>query len=167
MNKKKIIGAILIVLVITLIGLQWVKITPNNSGKKDHHIAKAFPTPHRVEQLLQFACYDCHSNNTTYPWYTNYQPFGLWIADHVDEGKHHLNFDEFTSYRPWKQFHKMEEVVEVIEEEEMPMWSYTLMHENAKLQKEDKESLIFWAKGVMDSLTHLYPKDSLVRPNRK
>lgn len=166
-NKKKLIWIAISVIAIALLCIQWIKVTPNNSAKKIHHISKAFPTSYRVQQLLDHACNDCHSNNTIYPWYSTYQPIGMWLESHVNEGKEHLNFDEFSSYRPWKQFHKMEEVVEVIEEDEMPMFSYTLMHGDAKLAPEDKESLILWAKGVMDSMTHLYPKDSLIRPKKK
>ncbi len=166
-NKKKITWISATVIAITLVSIQWVKVTPNNSGNKQYHISKAYPTSYRVSQLLDHACNDCHSNTTTYPWYTHYQPFGMWIENHVEEGKEHLNFDEFTQYRPWKQYHKMEELVEVIEEDEMPMFSYTLMHEDAKLAPEDKQSLILWAKGVMDSMSHLYPKDSLIRPKKK
>jgi hypothetical protein len=61
----------------------------------------------------------------------------------------------------------MEETVEMVEEKEMPMASYTWMHEGAKLEAADREGLVLWAKGVMDSLTHLYPKDSLVNPRKK
>jgi hypothetical protein len=91
----------------------------------------------------------------------------MWLEDHVKDGKKHLNFNEFLGYRPWKQYHKMEETVDMVEEEEMPMASYTWMHEGAKLEAADRESLVLWAKGVMDSLTHLYPTDSLVNPKKK
>lgn len=165
--KRKIIWAGLLVMVCTLIGIQWIEVKPNNSGKDSLDIARGFPTSHRVKTLLQTACYDCHSNTTIYPWYAEYQPIGLWLGDHINEGKKHLNFNEFLGYRPWKQFHKMEETVKMVEEEEMPMDCYTWLHEGAQLEKVDREGMVLWAKGVMDSLTHLYPKDSLVNPRKK
>jgi len=97
--KKKLIWGILIVVVITLFAIQRVEVTPNNSGVDSLDITKAFPTSHRVKTLLQTACYDCHSNKTTYPWYSEYQPVGMWLEDHVKDGKKHLNFNEFLGYR--------------------------------------------------------------------
>ncbi len=93
--KKKLIWGILIVVVITLFAIQRVEVTPNNSGVDSLDITRAFPTSHRVKTLLQTACYDCHSNKTTYPWYAEYQPVGMWLEDHVKDGKKHLNFNEF------------------------------------------------------------------------
>ena len=165
--KKKIIWGSFIAILVTLLAIQRVEVTPNNSGIDSLDVMKGFPTSHRVKTLLQTACYDCHSNTTTYPWYAKYQPVGMWLVNHVEDGKKHLNFNEFLGYRPWRQYHKMEETVEMVEEEEMPMNSYTWMHEGARFEKEDRQSLVLWAKGVMDSLTHLYPKDSLVNPRSK
>ena len=165
--KKKIIWGSLIAILVTLLAIQRVEVAPNNSGIDSLDVMKGFPTSHRVKTLLQTACYDCHSNTTTYPWYAKYQPVGMWLESHVEDGKKHLNFNEFLGYRPWRQFHTMEETVEMVEEEEMPTESYTWMYEGAKLEREDRESLVLWAKGVMDSLTHLYPKDSLVNPRSK
>jgi hypothetical protein len=102
----------------------------------------------QIANILETSCYDCHSNNTIYPWYTNIQPVGLWMQDHVNEGKDELNFSEFATYSAKRADHKMEEVVEVLQEDEMPLSSYTLIHGNAKLNDEQKRAVIDWAKGI-------------------
>lgn len=119
--------------------------------------------PADVDQLLKTSCYDCHSNNTVYPWYANIQPVGWWLDDHVEEGKKELNFDEFAGYNLRKQYHKLEEVAELVKEGEMPLKSYTLVHTNAKLDEEQKNKLISWTDAVMNDMKSKYPIDSLIR----
>ncbi|MSP57782.1 MAG: cytochrome C [Flavobacteriales bacterium] len=165
--RKKVIIVFFSVICLVLLGIQWIENKPNNTAVDSLDITKGFPTSYRVNQLLQHACYDCHSNLTAYPWYASYQPVGLYLEDHVNEGKRHLNFNNFLGYRPWMQFHKMEEVIEMLEEKEMPLTSYTWLHENAKMDSIDRKSMILWAEGVMDSLGHLYPKDSLINPRNQ
>lgn len=105
-----------------------------------------------VDKILKVSCYDCHSNHTNYPWYSNIQPFAWWLADHVEEGKGELNFSEFKKYKLKKQIHKLEEVIELVEKNEMPLKSYTLVHSDGKLTPEEKERLITWAKTSMETL---------------
>ncbi|MBC7458775.1 MAG: heme-binding domain-containing protein, partial [Bdellovibrionaceae bacterium] len=90
--------------------------------------------------------------HTTYPWYTNIQPIGLWMQWHVNDGKKELNFSEFKTNTPKRQKHKFEEISEVIEEDEMPLWSYTLIHSETKLSVEQKTILTNWAKQSFDKM---------------
>lgn len=130
-----------------LVLLQFVRPTRNTGTVMGtNHISSVVPVSQEVEQLLATACYDCHSNQTTYPWYTNIQPIGLWMGHHVDEGKDELNFSEFASYKKKRQLHKLDEIVEMIEEKEMPLASYTWIHTDAKMSAEQAALLIDWAK---------------------
>ena len=97
-----------------------------------------------VGTILQNSCFDCHSNFTNYPWYTNIQPIGWWLNYHVDEGKEELNFSEFESYSLKRKLHKLEEIKEMVEEGEMPLTSYTIIHGDATLNGEQKETLYKW-----------------------
>lgn len=119
----------------------------------DSHISQVVSVPSEVNSLLQRACYDCHSNNTEYPWYAGIQPIAWWLSDHVEEGKHELNFSEFKQYSLKKQRHKLDEVAEMVREEEMPLFSYTIAHSNAKLTKDEIELIAMWAKHSADALT--------------
>ncbi|PWG78455.1 heme-binding domain-containing protein [Pararcticibacter amylolyticus] len=104
--------------------------------------------PDTVMSVLRNACYDCHSNRTEYPWYTNIQPVGWWLADHVKEGKGELNFDAFGTYSPEKALHKLDESEEVIRKGEMPLKSYLLLHPKAKLSDKQKEMIFNWISEV-------------------
>ncbi len=103
-----------------------------------------------VTNLLKIACYDCHSNQPTYPWYTNVAPVSWWVKHHIDEGSHHLNFSEWGTYSEKRKNHKLEECIEMIEEGEMPMTSYTLMHKEAKLTDAQKLQLVEWFKAIKE-----------------
>ena len=118
--------------------------------------------PDSVKLIVTKACADCHSNNTNYPLYASIQPLAYWIGDHVKDGKRHFNFNEFASYRIAKQNHKLEEVIEQIKEGEMPLYSYTLIHKEARLTDAEKTTLMDWAQSIRDSLKANYPADSLV-----
>ncbi|HLP20918.1 MAG TPA: heme-binding domain-containing protein [Chitinophagales bacterium] len=160
---KKIGTGLLVVLLV----IQFFRPTRNLSNDLTHHLHNKYPIPDSVQQLLKTACYDCHSNATVYPWYTNIQPVGWWLQHHVNEGKEKINYAEFTTYRPYRQFHKMEETVEMIKEGEMPLNSYTWVHTDAKLTEAQKAMLADWAESVMNAMRAEYPADSLVKPEKK
>ncbi len=145
----KIIKIALLILAAGLVVIQLFRIEKNqNTGDQPNHISSQFDVPAEVASILKAACNDCHSNNTVYPWYANVQPVAWWLQNHVNEGKDELNFDEFASYKPRRQYKKMEEVEELVTENDMPLYSYTLLHGNAKLSEEQKAILISWSKEI-------------------
>lgn len=161
--NKKAIG-------LTLLGIlalvQFIRPEKNVSNDQTYNITNKFPMSPELKQVMDVSCYDCHSNLTRYPWYTNIQPVGLWMEDHVDEGKRKMNFSEIGKKPVWLQNHKMEEVIEMVKEGEMPLNSYTWTHGDAKLSEAQKGMITGWAQGVMDSLKANYPADSLIMPKR-
>ncbi|MDO8993416.1 MAG: heme-binding domain-containing protein, partial [Daejeonella sp.] len=89
----------LIVLLVILVAIQFVQPARNQSVQASTGgIASVISVPENVQAILQNSCYDCHSNNTRYPWYAGLQPGAWWLASHIDEGKAQLNFDEFGNY---------------------------------------------------------------------
>lgn len=129
--------------------IQFIRPGKNQSDELSaNDISKYANVPADVAQILERSCYDCHSNNTKYPWYSNIQPVGWWQANHINEGKDELNFSEFGTYKPKRQAHKMHEVVEMIEENEMPLSSYTLIHKDAVLTADEKTIVMKWAKAL-------------------
>ncbi len=118
-------------------------------GPFPNDIASELAIPQDVNTILQQACYDCHSNNTTYPWYAQVQPLNWWIQHHINEGKEHLNFHAFATYPSEKKHHMLEEIAEVVTEGEMPMKSYRWIHSNAQLTDAQKTALVQWAKRSM------------------
>ena len=94
------------------------------------------------------------------------QPVGWWLNHHIEEGKEELNFSEFAHYPVAVQYHKLEETIEQIKEDEMPLSSYTLIHIDARLTDAEKQSLLNWSQSVRDTIKAKYPADSLVLKRR-
>jgi hypothetical protein len=133
--------------------IQFIPRNHNNAPELEKHpLFTDYPTSHTVENVIRFACADCHSNHTEYPWYAKIQPVSMWIDHHVDEGKEHFNIDAWNTYSRKQQKHKIEECIEVIEEGEMPMKGYVKMHERANLTALQKKEITLWAKGLIDSM---------------
>jgi hypothetical protein len=162
MVKKILIG-----LLIVLIAIQFFRPKKNISTTTSaNDITTLYATPTDVQNILGKACYDCHSNNTRYPWYAEVQPVAWWLNDHIEEGKHELNFSEFGTYRLRKQFKRLDGTIELVKKGAMPLKSYTLIHTDAKLTDQEKESLFKWASGIMDTMRAKYPADSLIGPKK-
>ncbi|MGO4920164.1 heme-binding domain-containing protein [Maribacter spongiicola] len=157
-----------IALVIILIIIQFIRPDKNISGDDTFAIETKYSVPNDVENILQVSCYDCHSNTTAYPWYSNVQPIAWFLAEHVTDGKKHLNFSEFTNKPLFVQNHKLEETIEMVEEKEMPLPSYTYfgLHQEADLTDAQRQKIMDWANAQMDYLKQTYPADSLAFPKR-
>ena len=139
----------LIAALIALVIIQFVSIDKNNppvDAKQD--FATLTNPPAGVLENLKTACYDCHSHETTYPWYTNVQPVAWWVKGHIKGGVKKLNFSIWDTYSEKKKNHKIEECIEEIEELHMPLKSYTWTHSDAKLSHADREELIQWFKSL-------------------
>lgn len=141
---KKIALALLAVLVI----IQFFRPEKNDDEIiiAENDITKKYNTPEVIHQILVTKCYDCHSNSTEYPWYANIQPIAWWMANHINEGKRELNFSIFKTYPEKRANHKMEELLEVVNDGSMPIDSYLWMHGNAKLTEQDKSLINAWVK---------------------
>ncbi len=154
---------VLVVIIILLVAIQFFRPSKNLSsgsiGVSD--ITNKYPVPQDVLSTLKTSCYDCHSNNTVYPVYATVQPLAWWIQHHIDEGKHELNFSEFGNYSIRKQYRKLDEIIDQVKEGEMPLSSYTLIHKNAVLTMQQKNTIIEWAGSLQDTLKAHYPPDSL------
>ncbi|MBD0851780.1 heme-binding domain-containing protein [Maribacter arenosus] len=163
MLKKILIG-----LGIVLIIIQFIRPEKNESNDLTYDISTKYEVSNDINHLLQVSCNDCHSNKTEYPWYANIQPVAWWLNHHVVDGKKHLNFSEFTKKPLFVQNHKLEETIEMVEEMEMPLPSYTYfgLHPEANLTEEQRQMIIDWAKAQMDYLKQTYPADSLAFPER-
>lgn len=151
MAKKKVltVSNILIGILVLLVLMQFFRIDKTNpSVDPSKEFATLVNPPEDVKLILQESCYDCHSNATTYPWYADVAPASWFLKSHIDEGRSHLNFSEWGDYTATKANHKLDESIEMVEEGEMPMTSYTLLHPEGKLTKEEKEKLLSWLNSV-------------------
>ncbi len=142
----KIVKKVAIVLLLVFIALQFYRPKKNQSnGNHSAQFLTETNPPPDIKVLLQQTCYDCHSNNTEYPWYNNIAPVSYWLANHIKDGKKHLNFSDWERYSLKKKDHKLEEIVEMVEAGEMPLNEYTWTHEEAKLSDEQRKAVVMWA----------------------
>jgi hypothetical protein len=105
----------------------------------------AITAPLEIDGLLQRA-HDCHSNETRWPWYAYVAPASWLVAWDVHEARTHLNFSTWGDYAPKKQRHKLDELVEMIDEDEMPLWYYRPLHADARLTDAERAQLVAWAR---------------------
>lgn len=148
LTKRNIfIGLIALFLLMQLFRID--KTTKLPEPQKDFiSVASAGP---EVAGLLKTACYDCHSSQPSFPWYTNIAPVSWWIGHHISEGQQELNFSDWAAYTEKKKNHKLEECIEMIEEGEMPMASYTWMHDEARLTDAQKLKLVEFFRAVKNA----------------
>ncbi len=150
---KKYLKKIVIALVLVFIGIQFI---PKNYNESTEVLTTDFITQFnpskKIESLLKTSCYDCHSNNTQYPWYNRIQPVAWFMEGHINEAKEELNFSEFGNYSKRRQKSKLKSIMSQIRDDEMPLWNYTLIHQDAKLSKKDKEILEDWIDDLRDNL---------------
>ncbi len=166
-KMKSILKKVGIALLVILALIQFYRPALNNSGDNTNAISKKYALPDSVETILKASCYDCHSNNTIYPWYANIEPVAAWLANHVHEGKEHLNFSKFSAYRVNRQYHIVQGISKTVKEGEMPLSSYTLIHTYAKLSPEQSATLISWADGVGATIKANNPADSLIYKKKR
>lgn len=139
----------MVVALVAFVVMQFIRPDKNEGGYESlaTFLAETKPTP-AVEATLQSACYDCHSNQTNYPWYNNIAPVSYWLDEHIIDGKKHLNFAEWGTYSVKRKDHKLEEVAEEVEKGEMPLDEYTWTHGDAKLSDQEVKELIQWVSAA-------------------
>ncbi|RRQ46175.1 heme-binding domain-containing protein [Chryseobacterium sp. SC28] len=144
---------ILIILLLAFIMIQFFPIDKNNPVTNvGMDFIKIKNTPEPIAKLIRTSCYDCHSNETKYPAYSYIQPIGWLLKNHIDEGRVELNFSTFATYEPKSQAHKLEEAAENVEQKEMPLESYTILHSNAKLTDEQRKQLADYFRKIQKQI---------------
>jgi hypothetical protein len=146
---KKILTAIAIVAV----GIQLVPVQRSNPP-----VTMDMNADPAAAAILRRACYDCHSNETTWPWYSYVAPVSWLVSDDVKEARSHLNFSEWDKYEEKRRRKIKEEIVEEVGEKRMPLKIYLSLHPEAKISDEDFQTIKAWA--VTDDLTTEEPHES-------
>ena len=141
---KKILLAVLVVIIV----IQFIRPEKNNSNNELNAISTILDVPNEVQEILKTSCSDCHSNNTIYPWYSEIAPFSWYLASHVNEGKEHLNFSEWASYNENQKSHIIKDIEEELQDKEMPLKSYLIIHENAKMTETQYKIMLDWVKTI-------------------
>lgn len=145
MDGSKIRSATKLGAIGLLVLLLLVQLIPVRRGNPP--VESDVAAPPEVASVLRRACYDCHSNETVWPWYSRVAPVSWLVARDVREGREALNYSTWGRYSPEERAEKLEETWEDVAEGEMPLRIYTLAHPGARLTSDDREALRAWATG--------------------
>lgn len=138
---------------VVFVGLQFIPSKRNESNRiLETDFEKTFRVPSEIRTILKTACYDCHSNNTRYPWYNRLQPAAWFMEGHITEGKEELNFSDFGSYSNRRQKTKLRSIVSQVKGGEMPLPSYTYIHWDARLSEDEKRRFVKYIEGLRSGL---------------
>lgn len=130
MKLKIILAIVALLLVIQLIPVQ----------RDNPPVTQEIVAPAEVKAFLRRSCYDCHSNETKWPWYSYVAPVSWLVAHDVHEGREELNFSEMDRYSERRKKRKLKKALEEIEEGEMPLWFYIPLHPDARVTRKDIDS---------------------------
>jgi hypothetical protein len=149
----KILKLIAIIALVAFAGIQFVPTERNqNYTVPSTDFMLVNTVPEAIQNKLQVSCYDCHSNNTQYPWYNKVQPVAWLLEEHIKEGKAELNFNEWDSLSNRRKKSKLRSIIKQIESGEMPMDSYTIIHRDATFSETEKQEIIQYITHLKDSL---------------
>ena len=144
---------IMTILLVVFVGIQFIPTKHNqNNYVSGSDFMLVYKVPKQIESKIKVSCYDCHSNHTNYPWYNRIQPVALIMENHIIEGKAELNFSEWENYSNRRKKSKLKSIISQINDGEMPLVSYTLIHREALLSTLEKKDLTDYLSGIKDRL---------------
>jgi hypothetical protein len=152
-RKKSLLTKILIVLGVLAVLIQLYRPSRENPVADPSLAAAAhLRIPPRVAAMLRTSCYDCHSNESVWRWYSNIAPASWLVARDVSQGRKRLNFSEWANYTQSRQVSILGDIAEQVTKEEMPYPPYLILHPEARLSKAGRDSLVAWANDEQDRL---------------
>ena len=138
---KRLLAWLGLALLVALVVLQFFPAQRTNP-----RVQIEIDAPEQVATILQRACYDCHSNETRWPWYSYVAPASWYVVDHVRAARADLNFSEWPAFDYQLQELALDDIREQLVTGEMPLTSYTLLHPSARLTEEERRILVEWTR---------------------
>ena len=145
----KKLTTILVALLILFVLIQLITVNRNNP---EFDVEFDFDAPVEIREIVVNSCFDCHSNQTDWPWYSYVAPMSWLVTSHVNDGRQQFNFSEWLKYPEEKQQKIKAEMIEEIEEGDMPLPGYLMLHSNAEITDEKLLVLKSWAFAASDSI---------------
>lgn len=128
------------IIIIALIGIQFIKVERSNPP-----VTADLNAPAEIKAILKNSCYDCHSNQTKFPWYSSVAPISWMIADHVKEGRAELNFSDWGKLSYQNKSNLKKKIWEEVNNDKMPLSVYTIVHPTAQIDEMKKLAIKNWA----------------------
>jgi len=149
----KLLKILIIILIVAFIAMQFVpnKMPENTAAGKDDLISSGV-LPENISSILRTSCYDCHSNQTVYPWYSKVAPASWLLAKDIRDGRDDLNFSEWGSDSKRHQIGNLRKIKEEVTSGAMPLKKYLLIHRHAALSPEQKDALAKWTEDMTKNI---------------
>jgi len=149
----KILKILIIAFLITFIALQFVpNQMPENEAAGQEDLITIGTLPENISSILRTSCYDCHSKQTVYPWYSKVAPASWLLAKDIREGREELNFSGWGGSSKRNQIKNLENIKEEVSSGAMPLKNYLILHRNAKLSQEQRDALVKWADDMTNKI---------------
>lgn len=149
----KWVKRLLVIIAVVLVIIQFVPVTlPTNNSDLKSDLVSTQKLSSEVVSILKSTCYDCHSSQTKYPWYSHVAPVSWLVARDVKEGREKLNFSDWDKNNKRHKIRQLENIKEEVQQGEMPMAIYTFIHRDAKLTEAQKKLLMDWADGMAEKV---------------
>ena len=140
--------AILVILVI----MQFFRIDKTNpETSPENDFLTSVNAPQDIHNMIKTSCYDCHSNETVYPWYSNFAPVSWMLKSHINDARDNINFSEWSDFTNKNKIGIYEDCIDMINDHDMPLASYKLMHKEARLSDNQRNELINWFKKLEEN----------------
>lgn len=145
-----------IILVLIFIAIQFVQPSRNsNTQLMQADLLSYLKVPDTIATVIKASCYDCHSNNTSYPWYAGIQPFGWIMSNHIKEAKEELNCSVFGDYPVRRQLSKLKGMSNSVKDGSMPLKGYVFLHPGSGINERQKLAITKWAANMVDSISNI------------
>jgi hypothetical protein len=142
-RSVKIAGALLVALLL----LQFFQPDKNNNPVDPELDMLILTSPsEEIASMLKNACYDCHSGQTVYPWYSKISPVSWYLQKHIHDGKEEMNYSDFGSLDKVEKIGALSKACDVVDAGTMPLQSYGLIHKDARFTQEQKEAFCSWTE---------------------
>ncbi len=150
---KRILRVLLITLVIFFIIIQFIpNELPEGSFDETKDLLYLEQVPENIQAILKTSCYDCHSNQTEYPWYSHVAPVSWLVIRDIREGRDEVNFSDWGNLKRRSKIKVLSNIADEIKSGEMPLPIYLIIHRNAKLNDQQQEELIEWTNQLIDQI---------------
>ena len=142
-------GRILTIALLVILAMQFYRpVVESPPVEPGNSLIDRPEVPVEVAAILKRSCYDCHSYETSWPWYSRLAPVSWLIAHDVNEAREHLDLSDWGAYSAEAGLHKIEEICEEVEEGEMPLFFYLWLHPEARLDPQEVRLLCEWAHSL-------------------
>lgn len=125
---------------------------PGNSTDNTYNFITENEVPPEIADLLKTACYDCHSQEVKFPWYSYIAPVSWQVATDINMGREHLDFSNWHQLSKRKKIKSLGEITDEVESGNMPMSIYVLLHKEANLSSQQREQLVSWAENLAEAV---------------